>query len=225
MRRRQNVPVPPAGCTSLRLVADLSARADGTTWLDLWLRNDIAMRRGAAMPSYTARLLLDGRELLNTGPLRHFHYTAFGRISAFGPGGGPAPAPAFVRHDLSYLADTGAVARYDPSLAVSEGILARYGQAVANPAWSSPFNNRQVHQYMPEVGGRDDIGPATQSQAAWLISGDRRAAVLPWGRPRRPGSSHGTTGTPRARRAELDSTPGAGRGCGPTRGAAGRRAG
>ncbi|TPG52367.1 hypothetical protein EAH89_18450 [Roseomonas nepalensis] len=181
LRLRQNVPAAATGCTSLRLVADLSARADGTTWLDLWLRNDIAMQEGGGDAIYTARLLLDGRELLNTAPLRHFHYTAFGRISAFGPGGAPAPVPAFVRHDLSYLADTGAVARYDPSLTVSEGTLARYGQTVANPAWSTPFNNRKVHQYMPEVGGRDDIGPATQSQAAWLISGDRRAAVYAMG--------------------------------------------
>ena len=188
---RLRMPVPPAAVgsvSSMRLVADVSARADGTIWLDLWLRNDIAMQEGGGDATYSARVMLDGRELLNTGQLRHFHYTAFGRISAFGPSGAPAPAPAFVRHDLNYLAETGAVARYDASLVVSERTLSRYGQALAEPAWSAPFNNRKVHQYMPQAGGRDDIGPTTEPQASWLISGDRRAAIYAMGQAEAAGA-------------------------------------
>ena len=189
VRLRTPVPSGAVGsASSLRMIADLSARVDGTIWLDLWLRNDTAMQEGGGDAAYSARVLLDGRELLRTGPLRHYHYTAFGRISAFGPDGTPVPVPAFTRHNLHYLAETGAVARYDASLVVSEGTLSAYGQALAEPAWSAPFNNRRIAQYMPQTGGRDDIGPTTQSQAAWLISGDRRAAVYAMGQAEAAGA-------------------------------------
>jgi hypothetical protein len=189
---RLHAPVPAVAVgsvSSMRMVADFSARADGTIRLDLWLRNDIAMQEGGGDAAYSARLLLDGRELLSTAaPLRHRHYTAFGRQVAFGRDGAAAPLPAFVRHDLHYLAETGAIARYDPSLVVSEHLLARYGKALAAPEWSVPFGNREITQYMPQTGGRPDIGPATQSQAAWLISGDRRAAAYAMGQAEAAGA-------------------------------------
>jgi hypothetical protein len=188
---RLHAPVPAiavGSVSSMRMVADVSARADGTIRLDLWLRNDIAMQEGGGDAAYSVRLLLDGRELLRTATLRHRHYTAFGRLVAFGPGGAAALLPAFVQHDLQYLAETGAVARYDPSLAVSEQLLARYGKALASPEWSAPFGSRGITQYMPQTGGRPDIGPATQSQVAWLISGDRRAAAYAMGQAEAAGA-------------------------------------
>jgi hypothetical protein len=168
--------VPPAaagGAASLRLVADLALHADGALVLDAWFRNDVAMRPGGGPARYTARLLLDGQLAGRIEMARQPQYTAWGRAFALRPGG----APPVVWQDPGYLADAGAVARYDAATGVEEALLARLGAAAAAPGWDAPLGARQLTQDMYQTGGRPDIGPATQAQAAWLMSGDRRAAA------------------------------------------------
>ena len=190
-QRRFALPVPPAavgGATSARLVADVSARTDGSVWIDLWLRNDVAMRPGGGLAEYAARLTLDGREVLRTAVLRHHQYTAWGRLVGAARGGQPAPTPPRPRMDVAYLAETGAIARYDQSVGVADALLAGYGQAIAAPGWTEPFNPRGITQYMPMTGGRGDIGPTTAVQAAWLVSGDARAAAVALGQAEAAGA-------------------------------------
>ena len=165
------VPTQAAGVASLRLVADVALRADGTLWVDAWLRNDIAMRPGGGEARYTARLLLDG-VAHETAIARHHQYTGWGRLR------GTGPAPPRVRHDAGQLADAAAVARYDVTTIIDEALLARMAQAMAAPDWATPFSPRHITQDMHRPGGRADIGPATMPQAAWLISGDARAAAF-----------------------------------------------
>jgi hypothetical protein len=90
--------------------------------------------------------------------------------------------------DVAYLAETGAVARYDQSVGVGDGPLAAYAQAVAAPGWNQPFHPRGITQYMPTTGARGDIGPTTAVQAAWLVSGDVRAASVAIGQAEAAGS-------------------------------------
>jgi hypothetical protein len=104
------------------------------------------------------------------------------------PSGGPAPDPPHVRHDAERLADLGAIARYDRSIPVADRVLEEFGAAVAAPAWAVPLGARGITQYMPMTGGRPDIGPTTLSQAAWLISSDRRAAAYAMGQAEAAGS-------------------------------------
>jgi hypothetical protein len=179
--------VPPAsagGVTSLRLVADVSLHADGALRLDAWFRNDIAMRPGGGPARYTARLLLDGRPVGRFEIPHQAQYTAWGRLFVSRPGG----PPPLVRQDPGYLADAGAVARYNAELGVDEALLAGLGAATAAPDWARPLGARQLAQDMHQTGGRPDIGPATQAQAAWLISGDRRAAAFAIGQAEAGGS-------------------------------------
>jgi hypothetical protein len=180
VQRRLATEVAPGavgGATSMRLVADIAARADGTLWVDLWLRNDIAMRPGGGRADYTLRVAIDGREVLRTGDLRHFLYQGWGRLLGAAAGGGQPPQP-LLRPDSAYLAETGAVARYDLSTGVEEALLSRMAQAMRDPAWNLPLASRGVTTYMPTAGGRGDIGPTTLWQAAWLITGDPRAAAF-----------------------------------------------
>jgi hypothetical protein len=135
------------------------------------------MQPGGGPASYAARLLLDGREALRTGPLRQAQYTGWGRLLGAAPGGRPAPAPPLVRPDAASMVESAGVPRYDLSTGVDEALLARFGAEAAAPAWGVPLGARGLTQYMPMTGGRADIGPATQAQAAWLITGDRRAAA------------------------------------------------
>ena len=97
--------------------------------------------------------------------------------SAWQRQGAPAPQPPLVRQDPAYLADLGVVPRYNTALAVDERILARFAAAMATPMWAVPLDPRGIAQYMPGTGDRDDIGIVTMSQAAWLVSGDRRAGA------------------------------------------------
>ncbi|HEY8610220.1 MAG TPA: hypothetical protein VIL69_02905 [Roseomonas sp.] len=182
------LPVPPAatgGVTSLRLVADIAARADGSLWVEAWLRNDVAMRAGGGAAAYTARVLLDGREAVRTGALRQAQYTGWGRLAGSARN---SASPPRVRHDAAYLADAGAVPRYDLTSGVEEGLLARLGRSTAEPGWAVPLSPRGVTQSMPATGGRADIGPATMAQAVWLMTGDTRAAAYAIGQAEASGA-------------------------------------
>jgi hypothetical protein len=163
---------------SLRLVADIAARADGTLWVDLWLRNDIAMREGGGPVAYSARLLLDGREVLRSEEMRQFQYQGWGRLIGVAAGGHPPPPQPLPRPDAAYLAETGAVARYDLSTGVEEGLLTGLARTMADAAWDVPLGPRGITQDMPMAGGRADLGATTLYQAAWLASGDPRAALF-----------------------------------------------
>jgi len=166
---------------SLRLVADVAVRADGTLWVEAWFRNDAAMRPLGGAATYEARVLLDGNVALNTEiPVQH-QYTAWGRLL------GPAP-PARVRHGAHYLAEAGAVARYGVETGVDEAVLARMATAMTAPQWRPPLASREVTKNMGQGGARADLGPATQAQAVWLITADRRAEAFAIGQAEAAGA-------------------------------------
>jgi len=184
VQERVTMPVPPAavgGVTSMRLVTDLAMRADGTLWVDTWMRNDIAMRPGGGTAAYRMRLLLDGRPALEAELAKHFQYTGFGRLRGARPGGVAAPVAPFVRQDIMHLADTAAIPRYDQSTGIALRFLEELGRLMALPEWEQPFDRRHVKKSMGAGGGRPDIGPVTGWQAAWLCSADRRAAAFALG--------------------------------------------
>ena len=188
VQRRVVMPVPPAsvgGITSLRLIADVALRSDGTIWVDACLRNDVAMRAGGGTASYAARVLLDGREAMRSALLRQWQYTGWGRLLAVDRGR-PAAEPR-ARHDVNYLADAGAVPHYNTAN-VPESSIARVRRTVADQTWSDPLGARGITRAMPSTGGRADIGPATEPQALWLASGDHRAATVALGQAEALGS-------------------------------------
>ncbi|WP_043836211.1 hypothetical protein [Muricoccus aerilatus] len=190
VQRRVSVDVPAsslAGVTSLRVVADVSVRSDGTIWTDVWLRNDAAMRPGGGAVSYGVRVLLDGREAMRTGLLHQWHYTGWGRLLA-ADHGKPAAEPPRPRHDTNYLADAGAVPRYRMSGGTVDRALGRLAQQVGEGNWSAPLEARGITRAMPSTGGRADIGPVTEPQALWLGTGDQRAATVSIGQAEAAGS-------------------------------------
>ena len=183
---RISLDVPEAvvgGAASMRVVTDLTVRADGTLAADVWLRNDVAMQAGGGTARYGVTVTLDGVEALRADHVKQAQYQAWGRLLDTSGGGAPT-----VRQDAKYLADAGAVARYDTAAGVDEGLLGSYGAAVVDAGWNTLLGSRGIAQYMPQTGGRADIGPATQAQAAWLISGDARAAAYAVGQAEASGS-------------------------------------
>lgn len=178
---RVAVPVPPAavgGVASMRLVADMAVRADGTLCADIWLRNDIAMQANGGDAAYAVRLEMDGQAVLAEELPRQFQYQAFGRVRGVRRGGQAVPVAPFVRHDMNYLADTASIPRYDQSTGVEVRALDQLVRQMAEPTWNQPLDGRGVTRAMGSGGGRADIGPVTGWQAQWLCSGDRRAAAF-----------------------------------------------
>lgn len=182
VQARLTQPLTIGGIASLRVVADVTLLADGGMDVDLWLRNDGAMRPGGGEVGYEARLELDGRDALRASIPRHHQYTGWGRLLRGGP---PAPFP---RHDAAYLADTGATPRYDLSTGVEDALLARMAARLTEPDWAQALGPRFVAQRMGSPGGRADIGPMTMPQAVWLQTGDPRAAAFAIGQAEAAGS-------------------------------------
>ncbi len=83
-----------------------------------------------------------------------------------------ARAQVNVVHDVDHLVATGAVPTYDTSLGVNEGAL--NGLTTGNIA---PMGNGTVEKYMPQTGGRADIGMLPTWAVQYLLSQDPRAAA------------------------------------------------
>lgn len=177
VQARLALPVPAGGVTSLRLVADVTARADGTLWADIWLRNDIAMQPGGGEVVYAVRIAIDDREALSATVARHWQYAGWGRLLSGAPGGRLAPEPPRVRHDPVYLAEAGAALPYDLTTGVDEALFTRMTRTMADPAWATPLAPRGTETNMGAPGARPDIGQTTLWAAAWVITGDARAAA------------------------------------------------
>ena len=179
---RVALPVTGLNATSLRLVADIALFADGGCAVDLWLRNDGAMRPGGGPVNYSLRVTLDGLEVLAADAVTQHQYTGWGRMLRTGP------SPPLVRHDAAYLARAGAVARYNLATGVDDRLLAGMAAAMRAPGWNAALGARGITQQMGTAGARADIGPATQSQAIWLMTGDARAAAYAIGQAEAAGA-------------------------------------
>jgi hypothetical protein len=168
-RVEAEVPASVVGCTSMRLAVDVGVASNGTVWADVAPRNDISMREGGGNAApYTLRVVLNGQEQRRWDVPRHPQYIGWLRQVATGP------MPDLVWPSQETL-DAAGVANYVGS--VTEERLASYAAAMADPSWDDLFSPRCIAQYMPGVGGRDDIGPATMAQAVALISRDPRAVA------------------------------------------------
>jgi hypothetical protein len=83
----------------------------------------------------------------------------------------PAIQPVF---DMNYLEKTGALPALDLSLGVNSSTLDSYVTAL-NSANTGPEGSALITQYMPQTGGRPDIGQLTTWEANYIESQDPRA--------------------------------------------------
>lgn len=171
---------------SQRVIFDVTAFKDGEISVDASFNNDGAMEAVGGRANYGVAINVNGKTVLNEqvsqGQYQNWH-TEFSSGGANGTQslGDPASGWLNIRHDVSYLQGTGAVAAYDLSIPISETLLNQYSTAMSAPTWGQPLSANGVTQYMPMTGGRPDIGPTTASNTAWLMSGDARAAAYAMG--------------------------------------------
>jgi hypothetical protein len=169
------LPAPLGAVRSMRCVADVAVRADGSVWVDLWLRNDIAMQDGGGDAAYAMRLAMDGQTALSAAVPRHWQYGGWGRLVGAMPDGARAPAPPRVIHDARYLGAVGAVMPHDLSVGVGERVFDDMERLVSRSNWDAPLDPRGLQTSMGAPGARPDLGQTTSWIAAWVTTGDARA--------------------------------------------------
>lgn len=178
---------------SLRLEFDVTAYKGGGISVDAQFNNDQAMQATGGRVAYEAVVRMNGqevaRESVNQGQYQNWtrEFSSNDRDGSQGLGDA-SKGWLNIQHDVDYLADAGAVAHYDASIPVSTTLLQSYGTAIAATSWGDALSVNGVLQYMGTTGGRPDLGFTTQSNTAWLMSGDARAAEYSLGQAQTAGA-------------------------------------
>jgi hypothetical protein len=166
---------------SLHIVCDIRAYADGSTSTDVQFDNDYASvirangtrsdpQINGGTVRYDATIRQHGAVLLNRRNVTHYQYQTWHQVVY------SAGAPTVnIQHDIGYLERTGAIQNYDLATGVSAALIASEVDQLKTGNFG-PLGSGHVMQYMPTSGGRPDVGPLPQWDAAWLITQDPRAA-------------------------------------------------
>ncbi|TAL04118.1 MAG: hypothetical protein EPO08_02395 [Rhodospirillaceae bacterium] len=184
------VDVPLTG-GPLHLTADVTAYPDGSVTADVQFNNDLTS-------------VIAGHPYANPAPLPPQVYTATVTLGSQSQGytvtqyqyqdwhvmlntvGAPllnvssSASPAMnVQHDLAYLEHSGAVLSYDRTTGVYNSTVVNSFVNVEQAAgFGTPLAANGITRYMPQTGGRPDIGYTTMWSTVWLMTGDSRAAML-----------------------------------------------
>ncbi len=162
--------------SSLRLVADATAYADGSLSLDVQFNNDIAMSPQGGTLVYTAQLRIKGQTVYDSGMIKQYQYQTWHRV--WRSAGWP---PVNVVHDVPRLAALEVIPNYQTLYGLPAGLLRNELKSLRSKGWGRPLSGNDVTPYMPMTGGRPDIGPVTGANAAWLITQNPVAAAFALG--------------------------------------------
>ena len=171
---------------SQRLVFDVTAFEGGGMSVEASFNNDVAMGSTGGAVSYDLTVNMDGhvvsQESVTQDQYQNWHQSFSSNEADGGQGlGDPAEGWLNIRHDVAYLESTGAIAHYDLSVGISDSLIAEYTAAMQADGWGDPLATNGVMQYMPNTGGRADIGFTTAANTAWLMSQDPYAAAYALG--------------------------------------------
>ena len=195
---RVDVPVPGGSPSTLHVIADVRKNAVGNLLYDVQVNNDLTTLGNAVNPSvlpalaYTVVITYSwggGTAQWSKSIPAHYQYQDWHTVI-----GEVAPLQFNVQHDAAYLEATGAVLKYDLTTGVQNGqqppgsiwpnnVFDDAASVAAAVGFGTPLNSNGVDKYMPDVGGRHDIGWTTAYDTAWLLTGDPRMATmgLVWG--------------------------------------------
>ena len=142
----------------LKVEFDVRAYANGTTTTDVIFDNSWMFAAGKSDLNYDVQLSQGGQQVYSaTGVAQYLYSTWDHQVASAGT------VDPNVQYDVPYLEATGAIPAYDTSIGVSDSVIqANLGGLTA--ANTGPLGTAGVTTYMPETGGRDDIG----AQPAWV---------------------------------------------------------
>jgi hypothetical protein len=164
-------PLAAAGTAHPHLAARFDVRAYAgakQAVVSVSVENDWAYEPGPQNLTYDATITTDKGPAFS-GKLVHYAHARWRRVIVWGE-----DEVIGVRHDPAYLMATGAVPNYDPQIVAAEPALAALGTKLTEAA-SAPLGIGLAEPYMPETGGRGDIGLLPSWSALYLLSQDARA--------------------------------------------------
>jgi hypothetical protein len=165
-------PLAAGGTAHPHLTARFDVRAYAgarTAAVSVTVENDWAYEPGRQNLTYDAAIATDRGSVFSAAKLVHYTQARWRRTFVWGD-----DAPVGVRFDPAYLMSTGAVPNYDPQVRAAEPALAELASKLTAAA-TAPLGIGLAEPYMPETGGRGDIGLLPSWAALYLISQDPRA--------------------------------------------------
>jgi len=168
--------------STLHLTADISVLSDGTTIADVQFNNDLTTilpkigkvdpKPALAALSYSASINLNGQQF--SQKVTQIQYTNWHVIIS-----SKNTSHLNVQHDIAQLQDNGLILPYDLKTGVANTLLKNYDRnIIQQPTFNSPLSANGITNYMPQTGGRPDIGFLTQFNTVWLLTQDARAAKV-----------------------------------------------
>ncbi len=142
--------------------------------VDVTIENGKTFATGVGTFTYDASIVVGGSTVFTRPALAHHQHSRWRKV--FWWGGDPGVT---VAHEASYLRATNAVPNYDPTIVISASVL-NSALSQWNSAPNGPLQEGHADKYMPQTGGRPEIGPLPRWDARHIISQDPRArpAVL-----------------------------------------------
>jgi hypothetical protein len=139
--------------------------------VDVTVENDWAYEPAPQNFTYDANVVMGGKSVYTKAGLTHYNHARWRKLFWFN---GTDPQ-VNVKLNTSYLLDSRALSNFDRSLTIAETTLANL-QTRWTGAAIEPMNIGLAVPYMPQTGGREDIGMLPAWAASWLLSMDKRAA-------------------------------------------------
>jgi len=156
---------------NLRAELDIRLDAAGKFTTDVIMANDGTFSAVGTV-NYDIAIRQDGQTAFSdSGIAQYRNSTWHHEVSSV------SQTPLHVVYDVDYLNHTGAIPTIDTTIGVSSAALATEVTALA-ASDTGPMGSALVTPYMPETGGRADLGPTTAWSAFYLASQDARAEAV-----------------------------------------------
>jgi hypothetical protein len=144
--------------------------------VDVTVENDWAYEPAPQNFTYDAKVLVAAKPVFTKAALTHYHHARWRKIFWWG---GAAPE-VNTKHNSAYLISTRALPNYDQTLVFPESTLAAMKTRWTGPN-TEPMAVGFAASYMPQTGGRDDIGLLPAWAATYLLSMDKRSKEVTLG--------------------------------------------
>lgn len=133
------------------------------------VENNRTFEPGAQNFTYDVSITSSGKEVYSKLGLTHYHHARWRKIFWWGK-----EPSVHIKHDTNYLITSKAVPNYDQNLVVPESALVEIQKQLTGDK-VGPMAIGLAEPYMPQTGGRQDIGPLPRWSAVYLLSMDKRA--------------------------------------------------
>lgn len=139
--------------------------------VDVVVENITTFTAGARNLTYDVNVEVAGRSVYAKKALTHYHHSRWHKAAWWDAAREPA---INVQLNSAYMMASKALSNYDAGVVPSENLLASLGQQLTATN-TGPMTIGPVFAYMPNTGGRGDIGPLPVWSVSYLLSMDKRA--------------------------------------------------